>query len=283
MRLFSGNPELEREDEAGMGERAGRRVEGVVKFLEGLGVRAGRPSLGRTGDGKWGFAAREQEGTATLEGWIVKTLEAPTTSFGLPILEFDDETITGYAFPSWTTLPTKEEQTTEYRFPFDPLVHSPLPLLHFLSHRVSDPAQITPFLPLIRSHLRYLLRSPLALGLTSSSISVPVVQLANFDLHIAALAFFLEDWATVARVATRVGLRIEILLTDARREGGVGYLSKELAGVAGAWAVWDGLGEGLRKGGWRGWTFREGSWMVGGREVGWEGLKQGVHAEATKV
>ncbi|KAL7410219.1 hypothetical protein BDY24DRAFT_344326, partial [Mrakia frigida] len=36
MRLFSGNEELEREDEVGMAERAGRRVEGVVRFLEGL-------------------------------------------------------------------------------------------------------------------------------------------------------------------------------------------------------------------------------------------------------
>lgn len=280
MRLFSGNPELEREDEKGMGERAGRRVEGIVKFLEGLEVRAGRPAMG---EGQWGFApSGEDKGSDSLEGWIAKTLEAPTTTYGFPILEFDDETIRGYAFPRWTPLPTKEEQTKEYLFPFDPLAHSPLALLSFLS-RLPSPTQSHPFLPMIRSHLHCLLHSPLALGLTSSSLSVPVIQLARFDLHVAALAFFLEDWATVARVATRVGLRIEILLTDARREGGVGVLARDLKdgeGAGGAWAVWEGLGEGLRKGGWRGWTFREGRWVVGGREVGWEGLVEGVRREA---
>jgi len=92
----------------------------------------------------------------------------------------------------------------------------------------------------------------------------------------------------VARVATRVGLRIEILLKDARREGGMKVLGEELGSSSkagkedqgvGAWAVWDSLGEGLRKSGWRGWTFREGKWVVNGVETGWEGLVEGVRRE----
>lgn len=287
MRLFSGNEELEREDEVGMAERAGRRVEGVVRFLEGLEVRGGKPEMGR--EGSWGFGrGGEEEEEGELEGWIAQTLEAKQTSYGFPILEFNNDTIRGYAFPRWTHTinnPSLTPPPNEYFFPFNPLTHSPLPLLHFLS-TTSSAQQRTLFLPLLRSQLHYLLHSPLALALSSSSLAAPTVQLATFDLHVAALAFFLKDWPLVARVATRVGLRIEILLTDARRQGGLNVLARELGGTEGAWAVWEELGEGLRKGGWRGWTFREGTWKVGGgdaaEEVAWEGLVEAVRREGGK-
>ena len=255
-----------------MGRRAGRRVEGIVMFLERLAVRFGKPG-GKAG---WGFAeAGDGESELAVKEWADLLLEKSTyKSYGSALLLHSEDSLTGYGFPSFAPF-TPDAPPTHYSFPFDPISYSPLPLLATLS--TLPPSAHKPFLPLLQHHLDYLLHSPAAHALSASALSThPLPTLATYDLHLGALAFFLEDWFMVARVATRVGLRVEILLGEARREGGLQYLGGKGGEWEKAWAVWDALRVGLVESGWKGWGWWEGEWQVGGRAVGWDELREAV-------
>lgn len=259
MRLFSGDGRQEGEDEVAQTRRKTSRAEGVVSFLERLEVEMARPLERKA----WGFKTDYPE--STLAEWDAHLLtKDPNLWDEVPTV--DRDTVEGYAFPLLSPPPAAPEH---YLFLRDPYHTSPLTLLQILSLPSTTPADRAHWDAYVRSQYHYLLFSAKALRVSAQSpAQVSLVYLARYDLSLCALAFYLEDWPTVARIAQRVGLRIQILLKESER------LSLDYEEWGYAWKLWDAVGDGLDKSGWRGWTFRAGEWEFKGQRYSWPALER---------
>jgi hypothetical protein len=310
-----------------MGRRAGRRLEGIVRFLEGLDVRLGEGEKEKDehgGDSSWGHRGGERklgwgwglgeqgDEKAIRRKWERLLLEGEMTSYG-PVETPSESDVVGYGFPQWSTPDVwKLWSPTEYMFDYDPLRFSLHSLLAFLSSHPPETAE--PFVPLLHSHLHYLLYSPAALALStsnpfdsltttidsssSSSTATPspsISAIATYDDQLLMLATFLSRSDLISRVSTRIGLRIQILLAQSASSqpsrspsspsSPPHFSQQHSADWRRALSIWERAGTGLVEGGWEGWTFLSGEWEIadergrnGGRKSGvkvdWEGLKR---------